>query len=133
MNIKTSYMKPGSGNNLANMFFLFVILSCNSLHKWLLGLTSFGKNPTWLKGLFTCLRPVGGRLNDEFQTPWVSCISNAALLSLKLLLFAGQNISFKNDYNLFFNEECFLMFFNGFTFYKRNVFSLNVRLHIFLK
>ena len=29
------------------------------------------------------------RLNGEPQTPWLSCISNAALLSLKILLFAG--------------------------------------------
>ena len=27
-----------------------------------------------------------GRFNIEFQTPWLSCISNAALFSLKLLM-----------------------------------------------
>ena len=33
--------------------------------------------------------------NDEPQTPWLNCFSNATLLSLKLLLSTGQNISSK--------------------------------------
>ena len=45
-------------------------------------------------------------LNGEPQTPWLSCISNAALVSLKLLLSVGQNISSKKWLrNLSFNED----------------------------
>ena len=32
-------------------------------------------------------------LNGEPQTSWLSCISNAALLGLRLLLYVGRNIS----------------------------------------
>ena len=36
---------------------------------------------------------LGGRLNGEPQAPLLTSISNAARLSLKLLLSGGQNIS----------------------------------------
>ena len=38
---------------------------------------------------------VGGPLNHKPQTPCLSYISNAAVISLKLLLSVGQNISSK--------------------------------------
>ena len=44
-------------------------------------------------------------MNGELQTPWLSCISNAALLSLKGLSI-GANISSKKWLrDLFFNED----------------------------
>ena len=49
---------------------------------------------------------VVGRLNGESLTPWLSCISNAARFSLKLLLSAGRSISSKKWLrDLFFNED----------------------------
>ena len=49
---------------------------------------------------------LGGRLNGELHAPLLSSISNAARVSLKLLLSGGQNIS-TNEWlrNLFFNED----------------------------
>ena len=50
----------------------------------------------------------GGRLNGEPLTPWLSCISNAALLILKLLLSASRNI-LTNGFVI-----CFLMMIQTF-------------------
>ena len=45
-------------------------------------------------------------MNGEPQTPWLSCISNASIFSLKLLLSAGRNISSKERLcDLFYNED----------------------------
>ena len=46
-----------------------------------------------------------GHLNVECQTPCLSCISNAALLSLELVLSAGRNISLKKWLRDFFLKE----------------------------
>ena len=70
-----------------------------------------GKNTTWCKQSFTYFlseleivsgQTVGGSLNGEPQ----SCISNAARVSLILLLSIGENISSKKWLcDLFFNED----------------------------
>ena len=53
------------------------------------------------------METVGGRSTAEPQAPWLSHISNAALLSLKLFLSAGRNISSKKWlHDLFLNEDC---------------------------
>ena len=49
---------------------------------------------------------VGSYLNGEPQTPSLSYISNAKLLSFRLLLSAVQNTSKKWLRNLVFNEDC---------------------------
>ena len=49
---------------------------------------------------------VGSYLNGEPQTPSLSYISNAKLLSFRLLLSAVQNTSKKWLCNLVFNEDC---------------------------
>ena len=60
-----------------------------------------------LSRLITVLaKTVGGHWNGEPQIPLLSCISNAALLSLKLLLFPGPNVfSKKLVRDLSFNED----------------------------
>ena len=65
---------------------------------------------------FVLAQAVEKRLNDEPQTPCLSSTSNTALLSLKLLLPAGQNIFIIRDGFVI----CFLMktlnFINDFPF-----------------
>ena len=114
----------------------------------------------WCKQLFmyalskletVVAQAVVGHLNGEPQILWLSCISNAALLSL--LLSAGQNISSKKWFVI-----CFLvkpniapMIFhselrveqtlvekrtvkqNNYTFHEINIFSVNVRFCLSLK
>ena len=132
-------------------FFVYVKLPCKSLYKRSLAFTSFGKN---CFSANNCLS-ANSRVTFERWTPtrWLSCISNAALLNLKLLLYSGQNISFKKWLrDLFFNEDASIspMIFhsqprvehmlgeknvvrNSFTFHETTIFLLNVRLYIFLK
>ena len=48
---------------------------------------------------------LNGRLNDELQAPWLSCVSNTALFNLKLLLSVSWNICSKKWlHDLFFYE-----------------------------
>ena len=123
------------------------------MHKWSLVLTLFEKSYVkWMIAYILSLRKletilaetVVGRLNGESLTPWLSFISNAARLSLKLLLSAGRSISSKKWLrDLFFNEDSNIhqwfsihnLWFNTFwvkkellhkfTFCKANIFSLS--------
>ena len=96
---------------------------CQSLHKLSLAFTSTGKKScvTWtivfvlpLSKLETgFMETVVGHLDGEPQTPWLACIPNAALLSLKLLLSVGRNISSKKWlHDLLLNEDWFQQWFS---------------------
>ena len=66
----------------------------------------FCPSPEQTRNLFGGDSIVSGRLNGEPQTPRMSCISNAAIPSLKILLSAGQNLSTEKWLrDLFFNED----------------------------
>ena len=94
---------------------------------------------------------LGECLNDKPQTPWLNSISNAASLSLKLLLSTGQNVSSKNwlhdlflmkisHLTMIFHSQTWIGYTlgekrtgNNVTFHKTNDFYLNVWRDIFLK
>ena len=94
------------------------------MHKRSLVLTLFEKSYVkWMIAYILSLRKleyilaetVVGRLNGESLTPWLSFISNAARLSLKLLLSAGGSISSKNGFVIYFLMKT-LTFTNDFPF-----------------
>ena len=78
---------------------IYIVRKISYMVQAIIYILSLGKLETVL------LHIVEGSSNGEPQTPWLSYISNAAVLSLKFLLFAGQNISSKRWLHDFFNEH----------------------------